>query len=150
MKNRYKHAQAIFFLFFVAFSLPLSMQAQTFDIGNQKYAFNGLINAIAKDNAGNTYIGGEFTSVDLWSGYGAAFNNTTGAQNAAFPKVSGGQISAILAIPSGGWYIGGSFRAVNGITRNRLARINADGTLHAFDPNMNFTVLALALDGSDW
>uniref|UniRef100_UPI00286DDD67 Ig-like domain-containing protein n=1 Tax=Flavobacterium sp. TaxID=239 RepID=UPI00286DDD67 len=72
----------------------------------------------------------------------------TGLQNTDFAKVAGGNIAAVVAIPSGGWYIGGSFNAVNGESRNKLARIKADGSLHPFNPNMSSTVSALALDAS--
>ncbi len=136
------------FIFLFAL-LSYQAAAQTIEVANNKYAVDNWIYAIVKDNVGNTYIGGSFTSVGLWSGHGAQLNTTTGVQNTAFPTVVGGQINAVVAIPSGGWFIGGTFTSVNGITRNRLARINADGSLHAFDPNMSSSVLALALDGSN-
>ncbi|HNO71932.1 MAG TPA: hypothetical protein PKO16_09185, partial [Bacteroidia bacterium] len=78
------------------------LQSQTLDIEANKYAFGGgSINAIVKDNAGNTYVGGGFTSVSLWSGNGVEFNSTTGVQNTAFPKVGGGNVHSVVAIPSG-------------------------------------------------
>ena len=124
------------------------LQAQVYNPEANKYAFNDNVVAIVNDSAGNTYIGGEFTSVSLWSGHFANLNSTTGELNSNFPKVLGGQINSVVAIPSGGWYIGGSFTQVNGIMRNRLARINADGSLHTFDPNPNSDVWSLAIDGS--
>ena len=134
----------IFTAFCVCFSFLT--YSQTFVVGSNQYAFNGAVTAIVKDNSGNTFVGGQFTTVGLWSGNFAKLNTTTGQNANSLVKV-GGTINAVVPIPSGGWYIGGSFTAVNGIVRNRLARINADGTLHAFDPNMNSEVLALALDG---
>jgi Domain of unknown function (DUF5122) beta-propeller len=148
MNQLYTRSKAAFFILFIVLCLPLSMHAQTFDVANNQYTFNNAVNAIVKDAAGNTYVGGAFTSVGLWSGNGAKLNTTTGQNDNTFAKVSGGQISAVVAIPGGGWYIGGTFTAVNGISRNRLARINADGTLHSFDPNMNSNVNALAVDAS--
>jgi hypothetical protein len=132
-------------LFFIS-----EIQAQTFEVNNNRYSFNSTVNAILKDGAGNTYVGGSFTSIELWLGAGIQFNIATEAQNTAFAKVAG-SISAVVSIPAGGWYIGGSFASVNGITRNGLARINADGSLHAFNPNMGVggSVNALAFDGNN-
>ncbi len=113
-----------------------------------KYAFNNSITSIVKDSMDNTYIGGEFTSVSLWSGHFANLNGTTSELNSNFPKVLGGQVNSVVAIPSGGWYIGGTFTQVNGIVRNRLARINADGSLHAFNPNLDGDVSSLVIDGT--
>jgi predicted small secreted protein len=48
---------------------------------------------------------------------------------------------------SGGWYIAGLFTEVGGQTRNRLARINADGSLNAWNPNANATVRAMVFSG---
>jgi uncharacterized delta-60 repeat protein len=67
------------------------------------------------------------------------------------PNVTNGQVSAILVQPDGKVLIGGSFTtlAPNGgpsVVRNRIARLNPDGTLDAaFNPNANGSVLALAL-----
>lgn len=101
--------------------LSLSLSAQTFEIGKNTYTFNSTVNAVVTDNAGNTYIGGDFTSVGLWSGLGAKFSST-GTWDNTTVRVAGNQISAVVAIPTalgGGWYIGGSFTSVNGQTRNR-------------------------------
>jgi hypothetical protein len=135
----------LFTVLYICFSFLV--HGQTFEVGTNKYTFNGNVSSIIKDNSGNTYVGGLFTTVGLWSGGFAKLNTTIGQNDNSFVKV-GGTVYTVVPIPSGGWYIGGDFTTVNGIVRNRLARINADGTLHAFDPNMSSTVLALALDGS--
>src|SRR3954452_7416547 len=60
-------------------------------------------------------------------------------------------ILAVLVQPDGKILIGGSFSTLspNGaapVTRNRIARLNPDGTLDtSFDPNANNTVNAIAL-----
>jgi uncharacterized delta-60 repeat protein len=42
--------------------------------------------------------------------------------------------------------IGGSFTTVGGVTRNRIARLNSDGSLDTgFNPNVNSNVEALAV-----
>ena len=53
------------------------------------------------------------------------------------PSAEAGQVRAIEALPSGKIVIAGAFDHVNGVPRNNIARLNADGTLDAgFDPNV--------------
>ena len=124
----------------------IHLSAQVFDIGKNKYAFDGNVQAIAHDQDGNTYIGGSFTFVGDWSGAGVEINTITSEYNNDFPKVDW-TVYAVVSIPSGGWFIGGDFNHIDGIERNNLARINADGSIHPFSPNMNSHVRSLALDG---
>ena len=50
-------------------------------------------------------------------------------------------VRAIAVQPDGKVIIGGDFTQVEGVTRNRIARLNADGTLDTgFDPNVSGTV----------
>jgi hypothetical protein len=62
-------------------------------------------------------------------------------------------VRAIVPDGAGGVYIGGDFTQLTpasgpAVTRNRIARINADGSIHAWNPNANDTVHALAVSGS--
>jgi hypothetical protein len=62
-------------------------------------------------------------------------------------------VRAIVPDGAGGVYIGGDFTQLTpasgpAVTRNRIARINADGSIHAWNPNANSTVQALAVSGS--
>ena len=60
-----------------------------------------------------------------------------------------GSIRALLIQPDGKFLIGGSFRAINGIRRGGVARLNADGTLDtSFDPGFGAdgTVFTLMQD----
>ncbi|HNX59913.1 MAG TPA: delta-60 repeat domain-containing protein, partial [Spirochaetota bacterium] len=56
-----------------------------------------------------------------------------------------GSVNVAVSDGVGGWYIGGSFTSVNGITRNRIARINSDGSVHEFNPDCSGQVTALAV-----
>src|SRR4028118_780093 len=77
------------------------------------------------------------------------------ANDAGTSRVS---VQSITTAPTNGtatindWiYAGGSFTTVNGTARNRIARMNADGSLDtAFNPTggMNDSVTAIALDSS--
>lgn len=135
-----KHLFRVLFMLTLGFSFP-SLQAQTFEVGDNKYTVDGSIHSIVKDNAGNTYVGGNFRSVSSWTGSAVKINTNTGQLDNTMPKV-GGICAKILDIPSGGWYIGGTFSHINSVPRKGLARINADGSLHHFNPNI--------LDSPSW
>ncbi|HMJ64461.1 MAG TPA: immunoglobulin domain-containing protein, partial [Candidatus Binatia bacterium] len=82
-----------------------------------------------------------------------------GGVDASFYSGAGPNDSVYAAIeqPDGKIVIGGLFTSVNGVARNRIARLNADGSLDAtFDPGVAFggtsvfpsvQALALQLDG---
>ena len=55
-------------------------------------------------------------------------------------------IQTVVVQPDGKILIGGSFTSILGVTRNRIARLNADGTLDtAFNPNANGDVYTIAV-----
>src|SRR5207253_895839 len=63
-------------------------------------------------------------------------------------SIAGGSkaVEAIAVQPDGKTIIGGSFTSVLGVTRNYIARFNADGTLDTtFNPNADSDVLAVAV-----
>ena len=58
----------------------------------------------------------------------------------------GGLISAIVVQPDGKILIGGEFTMVQGVVRNRIARLNADGTLDTgFNPNSSGPICSIAI-----
>ncbi|MEQ1860763.1 MAG: hypothetical protein ABMA13_12585 [Chthoniobacteraceae bacterium] len=60
--------------------------------------------------------------------------------------VAGADVYAAVPQPDGKVIIAGEFTSVRGVTRNNIARLNADGTLDAtFDPNVNGLVACLAV-----
>ncbi len=81
---------------------------------------------------------------------GAATMRAQSALDGFDPNANGG-IRVVVVQPDGKILIGGDFTTVspNGgptVTRNRLARLNADGTLDtAFNPNANSIVAAIAV-----
>ena len=136
------------FIFLVAFFFNSLLFAQT---NVSKYSFNGQANTIVNAPDGSTLLGGNFDSVGLYSGSGVYYNGNTQEWNQDFAKVEG-EIFAVINIPTafgGGWYIGGDISSVDGQNRNHLARLNADGSLHPYNPiGINGNVLALALDSN--
>ena len=66
------------------------------------------------------------------------------------PNAGGGTNSGVLAMAmqaDGKTIIGGDFTTVGAAARNRIARLNADGTLDAFNPNADDTVYSVAVQG---
>src|SRR5207245_836777 len=67
-----------------------------------------------------------------------------------FDPNANGTVYVVVVQPDGKILIGGDFTTLspNGgiaVTRNRIARLNPDGTLDAFNPNANSTVLSIAV-----
>lgn len=126
---------------------------ETFDAGivdNPGWSGEG-VQWVLVDRQGRIWIGGKWqgstsTSVmRLWP---------DGTQDAAWSRtsISGSADCAVLQA-DGRLVLGGTFTSVAGITRNRIARLNADGTLDAsYNPNADGSVRALCNhpDGSLW
>jgi uncharacterized delta-60 repeat protein len=105
-----------------------------FDPGS---GFDATVYALAVTPTGEVFVGGSFTS---YNGAGAARLVRllpTGARDAAFNPGSGADdfVSALVLQPDGKVLVGGAFVNFNGQVRNRLARLNADGS---FDTTVNF------------
>lgn len=90
------------------------------------------------------YIGGDFKRVGPNTPYGIAIDALTGLPGSQFAKPNG-SLFAVVPDGTGGWFIGGSFTSVGGQARNRLARINSDGSLHSWNPNVNNTVRSIVV-----
>ncbi|HPC43473.1 MAG TPA: delta-60 repeat domain-containing protein, partial [Spirochaetota bacterium] len=95
------------------------------------------------------YMAGNFNQVAANTRGGAIVNLTDGTLSAKkrMPLING-LIAASAPDGQGGWYIGGTFTKINGATRNRIARINGDGSLHDWNPDANNEVSALAVSGT--
>lgn len=119
---------------------------------------------IALGPDGRIYAAGDFMNVNQISRPRIARLNTDGTLDPTFDPGTGPNefVSALIIDPQGKILIGGSFSQVNGISRSRLARLLADGSVdpeflpkagpHAGLPNSPFTILSvtggsLLLDG---
>ncbi len=116
---------------------------------------NGTVRTISEPAAdGTRYIGGDFTAFDQWdTGYGALTSPTSGKVNPAFPKVAraggNGVVTASTPDGSGGFYVGGNFSSVDGITVSNLAHVNADGSVDTgWTPAANGEIRTIQVVGS--
>lgn len=123
----------------------------------------GNVYAVAIQPDGKILIAGEFRRLQPNGGAVSNPNNIArlhpdGRVDATFHGNVNGRINAMILQPDGRIVIGGTFTEVTNpgaaaVTRNRAARLNADGTLDAsFDPNIDGGPLrevnALALDAN--
>ena len=116
------------------------------ELDNSLWETNAAVHAVVQ--SGNTlYIGGSFSYVGPHTGSGVPLDATSGVPPGAYPEVAGGYVNAVLPDGAGGWYIGGTFTRVGGVTRNRLAHILADNSVSAWDPDANSSVSALVVSG---
>jgi hypothetical protein len=105
-------------------------------------------------NDGTTlYIGGVFTRISVGVGNGAIIDTTSGdlPSGAVSSEITGnpaGPVNICIPDGNGGWFIGGNFPSVRGFTRYNIAHLYADGTLYSWRPNVNGSVLALAVSGN--
>lgn len=117
------------------------------DAAQPKLGFNGGVNAIAKVGC-VIYVGGDFTSVGVETGGGAALNTSTaGFHFGVTHQPINGPLSAVVSDGAGGWFIGGTFTRVGSAVRNNVAHIRSDGSLSNWNPDVNNSVLAIAISG---
>jgi hypothetical protein len=106
---------------------------------------NGTVHALAeKDNI--LYLGGSFNWVGPQVNSSAVWLEE--ASGNVIPTLKTlGPVYTLLPDGHGGWYLGGDFASVDGVSCARLAHILPNGTLNfQFRPNPNGSVRALLLD----
>ncbi len=100
---------------------------------------NYWVNAMALQDDGKIIIGGYFIVVNGKIRHSIARLNPDGTLDQAFQNnlsgtsddstSGGGEVDALAIESDGKIVMGGHFAKVNGVTRNSVARLNADGTL---------------------
>jgi uncharacterized delta-60 repeat protein len=98
---------------------------------------NGFISTLLLQADGRLLIGGDFTAFNGLPKVRLARLDANGVLDATFNTGTGfsDPVQKIAAQPDGRLVIGGSFTNVDGANRNRVARLNVDGTLDlTFDP----------------
>jgi len=110
---------------------------------------NRFVNSIAVQTDGKILIGGEFTAVSGVERYRIARLNSNGTLDSDFNPNADNSVTSVAVQPDGKILIGGKFSNVGTPpeARNRIARLNADGSLDTTftDPNANNSVFSIAL-----
>jgi uncharacterized delta-60 repeat protein len=98
---------------------------------------NILVNSTTLQSDGKIIIGGDFTTYNGTSRNRIARLNTDGTLDTTFNPGTGasGSVGSVNLQSDGKIIIGGFFTTYNGTSRNRIARLNTDGTLDTtFNP----------------
>ena len=117
---------------------------------------NGTVRAVVVQPDGKILLGGSFTTLSPNGGAAVTRNriarvNADGTLDTTFNPNASNTVLSIAVQSDGKILLGGGFTTLspNGgaaVTRNRIARVNADGTLDAaFNPNANGTVFSIAV-----
>ncbi|WP_166648050.1 T9SS type A sorting domain-containing protein [Hymenobacter sp. UV11] len=114
--------------------------------------FNGAVTSTVIQADGKIVVGGSFTAYNGVARNRIARLNLDGSLDASFAPTSTGLSAAVNALTiqsDGKIVVGGSFTTYNGVARNRIARLNLDGSLDAsFSPTgtgLSAAVNALAI-----
>ena len=119
------------------------------------YIFDGIHSLLAQPD-GHVLAGGFFTTYSGYGRNGLVRISSDGSTDASFLPSGTGFNNANYAVAlqqDGRLIVGGGFSSYNGIGRNRIARLNADGSLDpSFDPGTGFNgyyveSLSLLADG---
>jgi hypothetical protein len=102
---------------------------------------------------GALYIAGRFLELSQQACNLALLDATTGIARTPFPQIgrfsTGDEVNASISDGAGGWFIGGIFSHLDGVRRNNIAHILADGTVDPFwDPDSDGEILDLVVSGS--
>jgi uncharacterized delta-60 repeat protein len=114
---------------------------------------NDEVRALAVQSDGKILLGGLFTTVGspaVTTNHFARLNADGTLDTGFSPNVTGLNVNpdvyAVAVQSDGKIVIGGNFTTVGGVTRNRVARLNSDGSLDTnFNPNVDGNVYAVAV-----
>jgi uncharacterized delta-60 repeat protein len=121
---------------------------QTFDPGA---GADFLVWSTASQPDGKIVVGGEFTSFDGIAANRIVRLNVDGSVDETFNAGAGtnAEIHAIVVEPNGRIVVAGSFTEYNGVARNRIVRLNVDGSLDpTFDPGSGIASVQTVDEGS--
>jgi hypothetical protein len=103
-------------------------------VDSNLWGVNGTVQGIIR--AGDTlYVTGDFTTAGPNTGGGVPVDRVSGSPRAPYGRVAG-RVAAVVSDGAGGWFIGGHFTAVEGVTRANLAHVLADGSVSPWNPSI--------------
>ncbi|HEX2748309.1 MAG TPA: immunoglobulin domain-containing protein, partial [Verrucomicrobiales bacterium] len=130
-----------------------------YDVTAAMPSFSGNVNCLIPLPDGRFVAGGNFTTITPPGAFGSSRNrlariNTDGSIDTTFPTANG-EVTAIVRDATGRFVVAGAFNTLTGtggnVSRNSLARVNADGTVDATFASpftATATINALAIDST--
>ncbi|MBI5766816.1 MAG: hypothetical protein HZA93_03425 [Verrucomicrobia bacterium] len=111
-------------------------------------SLSGTVSVFAFESDGSLLLGGSFSNLATATGGNLIRIKPDGTLDTSFNPSPNGTVNLITVQLDGRILVGGTFTGFspNGgelVTRNRLARLNRDGTVTKFDPNPNSNVTSL-------
>jgi len=105
--------------------------------------WTGKCESIIQQPDGKLIVGGSFKTFNAESAFYIARLNLDGSRDVSFSSPFednwGYKVNAIAVQNDGKIIIGGEFNQINGVSRNRIARLNSNGTLdESFNPAAGF------------
>ena len=154
MQKTTKFLERFISMVVIVFSVVAFVEAQTLDSFNPNPNINAISDIEPLPN-GKIFVGGGFTTIGGGTRRSFARLNTDGTLDTTFPDVGLDAFSLITEIiiqPDGKILLSGDIFTINGQTRNRIARLNADGSLDTgfdagFTPPVSVSRIALQPDG---
>ena len=125
-----------------------------FDIGTGFTELNDVIRSIALQSDGKILVGGRFNNYDGTTQNRITRLNPDGSRDTSFNIGTGfddggfDSVDSIALQSDGKLLVGGSFTSYNGVTQNRITRLNPDGSRDtSFDIGTGFDddILSIAL-----
>jgi uncharacterized delta-60 repeat protein len=116
---------------------PTGALDTTFDPGTG--VGNAVVTAIALDSNGKILVAGSFPTFNGAARPFLVRLNSNGSIDSSFQSGTGPSqfVNALQVAPDGSILIGGGFSSYNGTARNRIARLNPNGSLDTtFDPGV--------------
>ena len=124
-------------LLFLFALVTIATQAQSPGDIAQSYGatpgFNNIVRTIAQQADGKTLVGGNFTTYNGVNENKIIRLNAEGSKDTSFiiGTLFGGNVYTIVPQADGKILIGGDFTSYNGVTENRIIRLNSDGSKDA-------------------
>jgi uncharacterized delta-60 repeat protein len=121
----------------------------SFSIGT---GFNNTVNVIAVQNDGKILVGGTFTNYNGTSRNRMIRLNSDGTIDNSFSIGTGfnNTVNVIAVQNDGKILVGGTFTSYNGTSRNRIIRLNSDGTIDSsfsIGIGVNSSVFSMVVQG---
>jgi len=106
---------------------------------------NGAVLALARQADGRFLVGGEFTTFAGSPAGRIVRLNPDGSVDTSFRVGTGAEnaVQTIVALPDGRILVGGFFANFNGVARNRVVRLEPDGSIDSTYANPTYTASAI-------